>query len=504
MNIKLLPYFGLLFLLLGLSTCGGGEDSQLAGGGIGGTGMSIGPISGFGSIFVNGIQYDTTEATIVVNDQHVDETHLQLGMVVRIEGDLAEDSGTAHRIEFNSNVKGPIEQIDTDNNRLSVLGQSIFVDNITQFKGFNALDELNINDHVEVSGLSDADGTIVATWIQTLTLPPPQVEVRGRIQHLDSAMQTFKLGNLLVDFSALRTLEQPIENNMRVEVRGRLISNNQLYADHVRAAPHFSRLNTGNRLSLKGFITQMSTGNQFEVAQQTVRTTGQTRFELGHAADIQTGTEVIIDGRLNDKQILIAERLTFVTASTQRSLSGFIQILAPVEAINAQSIQLLNQPITITAKTLLEDTQLGLRRFRLADLRPGDYVHLSGFLVLETQEIIAETLVRIPPSSLKRSVLLEGPLTQSQIATGQLAILGVPIATSGQTRYRGQQQPPRQAPHHHRPLISFRQPPKPTIGMDKRSFFAELERQPQRRVGVQGDWHGQSISAKTLVIDLNE
>jgi len=320
-------------------------------------------------------------------------------------------------------------------------------------------------------------------------------------------MQTFKLGNLLVDFSALRTLEQPIENNMRVEVRGRLISNNQLYADHVRAAPHFSRLNTGNRLSLKGFITQMSTGNQFEVAQQTVRTTGQTRFELGDAADIQAGTEVIVDGRLNDKQILIAERLTFVTASTQRSLSGFIQILAPVEIINAQSIQLLNQPVTITAKTLLEDTQLGLRRFRLADLRPGDYVHLSGFLVLETQETIAETLVRVPPSPLDRSVLLEGPLTQSQIATGQLALLGVPIATTGQTRYRGQQQPPRQAPHHHlapRPLISFRQPPKPTIGMDQRAFFSELERQPQRRVGVQGDWNGQSIIAKTLVIDLDE
>ncbi|MDY6994017.1 MAG: DUF5666 domain-containing protein, partial [Pseudomonadota bacterium] len=306
MNIKLLPYFGLLFLLLGLSTCGGGEGSQLAGGGIGGTGMSIGPISGFGSIFVNGIQYDTTEATIVVNEQHVDETQLQLGMVVRIEGDIAEDNGIAHHIEFNSNVKGPIEQLDTDNNHLSVLGQSIFVDNVTQFKGVNALDELKLNDPVEVSGLNDAEGNIVATWIKTLTMPPSQVEVSGRVQQFNSAAQTFKLGNLLVDFSALRTLEHPIENNMRVEVRGRLASDNQLHADQLRPAPHFSRLDSGHRLSLKGFITQMSTANQFEVAQQTVRTTGQTRFELGRAADIQAGTEVIVDGRLNDKQILIA------------------------------------------------------------------------------------------------------------------------------------------------------------------------------------------------------
>ncbi|MDY6993314.1 MAG: hypothetical protein SVR94_12035, partial [Pseudomonadota bacterium] len=62
-------------------------------------------------------------------------------------------------------------------------------------------------------------------------------------------------------------------------------------------------------------------------------------------------------------------------------------------------------------------------------------------------------------------------------------------------------------PHHHlapRPLVSFRQPLRPTIGMDKRAFFAELERQPQRRVGVQGYWNGQSIFAETLVIDLDE
>ena len=53
-----------LELLAGLADCTG-DGTQTAGGGIGGTGVSQGPITGFGSIFVNGVEIDTSSATIL-------------------------------------------------------------------------------------------------------------------------------------------------------------------------------------------------------------------------------------------------------------------------------------------------------------------------------------------------------------------------------------------------------------------------------------------------------
>ena len=50
-------------IALGLSACGGGGD--VAGVGQGGTGaFSVGPITGLGSIIVNGIRYDDSRASI--------------------------------------------------------------------------------------------------------------------------------------------------------------------------------------------------------------------------------------------------------------------------------------------------------------------------------------------------------------------------------------------------------------------------------------------------------
>ena len=46
-----------------LSTCGGIGGSEFAGGGTGGTGISTGSISGFGSVVMNGVHYRTDNAS---------------------------------------------------------------------------------------------------------------------------------------------------------------------------------------------------------------------------------------------------------------------------------------------------------------------------------------------------------------------------------------------------------------------------------------------------------
>jgi hypothetical protein len=54
-------------LCAGLACCGGGNT--VAGGGIGGTGVTnAGEITDFGSIWVNGVEFDTQQAEIYINN----------------------------------------------------------------------------------------------------------------------------------------------------------------------------------------------------------------------------------------------------------------------------------------------------------------------------------------------------------------------------------------------------------------------------------------------------
>ena len=78
-----------LFCLLLTSCKGGGSNS--AGGGIDGTGiMSAGVVSAFGSIIVNGTEFDTSTAAIIINGVEVgvgDDfvlDNLEIGMVVTV------------------------------------------------------------------------------------------------------------------------------------------------------------------------------------------------------------------------------------------------------------------------------------------------------------------------------------------------------------------------------------------------------------------------------------
>ena len=95
----------------------------MAGGGIDGTGiMSAGVVSAFGSIVVNGREFDTSEAAIVINEEEVGvgddavRENLEIGMVVTVEGRISRDgvTATADRVVYSDSVIGPVESVGPD------------------------------------------------------------------------------------------------------------------------------------------------------------------------------------------------------------------------------------------------------------------------------------------------------------------------------------------------------------------------------------------------------
>lgn len=120
-------------LLVGsLGGCGGGVGSE--GTGSFATSYSQGPISGFGSIIVNGVHFDESAASVTDDDgQALARDTLALGMVVQVSGGAIANAAdgtpraTATSVRAVRALVGPASAVDATAGQLRVLGQSVRV-----------------------------------------------------------------------------------------------------------------------------------------------------------------------------------------------------------------------------------------------------------------------------------------------------------------------------------------------------------------------------------------
>ncbi len=154
-----------LSMPLWLIACGGsgGDDGVIDSTPPATTGVSSGTITGFGSVFVNGIKFNTDNASIFRGDDQLNVVRdLQIGMLVRVEGDL--QNSIASSVSFDEDVKGPADGPATGNT-LSVMGQTIITDPATIFNN-TSLSTITAGDILEISGLRNADDDLVASFIE--------------------------------------------------------------------------------------------------------------------------------------------------------------------------------------------------------------------------------------------------------------------------------------------------------------------------------------------------
>ena len=210
MNMILQRWYAFL-VLLGMVSCGGG-NSDVAGGGIGGTGITQGPITGFGSVIVNGIKFEDTGAAIEIEDvPNRPRTDLKIGMVVKIEWEKdTTDAYIAKSIVYGDDVQGPVRDIVIDgvgDATFTVLGQQVMTHpGTTVFNGVVDATALVNGNIVEISGLKDAAGVIHATFIDfknAVASAGETFELKGVVKSLDSIAKTFRLGAVIVHYSTL-------------------------------------------------------------------------------------------------------------------------------------------------------------------------------------------------------------------------------------------------------------------------------------------------------------
>ena len=312
MTLSKLTRYGLISpLLAALISCASGS-----GGGITGSGIVIGPITGLGSIIVNGVTFDVDNANVTVNGTPADTSALKLGMVVEVRGtiDAGTATGVASSVAFDTDLRGPVEAVDVSQSTIVVLGQLVIATPTTIFDG-TTLDTLAVGQYIEVSGFVDGEGNVRATRVE-LESDDEISEIEGLTADLDAEGETFRIGGQLVDYSGAEIKNAPaggLQNGLFVEVHAHTAATGgTLVADEVEVKGSDFGGDEGEDVEIEGFVTRMISATEFVLNQtSTVRITAQTEFDGGSAADIAVDVRVEVEGVVDGTGVLVAREIGF-------------------------------------------------------------------------------------------------------------------------------------------------------------------------------------------------
>ena len=403
--------------IVALAACGGGGG----GGGTSGVAVSKGVITAKGSVFVNGIRFSTTGATIKVDDNPGVESDLKVGMVIKVRGtsDDATKLGTATSIEARDALEGNIEAVDPANNTITVMGQVIKVeDNVTRlndddtvkvFAGANFV----VGDRVEIDGFPDDNGGLRATRVAKKV--SGEFEIKGFINNLTASSFDLSLlsggaTTLTVNFAA-GALPAGAANGSIVEVKsltapaaGAITASLIHLEDRLGAA--------GEKVEVEGLVTS-GTVADFMINGQRVITNAATLFEGGLESDFVVGAKLEAEGPLDASGAIVAVKISFRSS---------IKMEANASAVSATSLTLLGKTVAINQLTRIDN----------GPIADGDHLEVRASLDRDGN-LIASRIVKKSASS---QAFLQGPITASDSAAGTITILGNVILTNGQTEFR--------------------------------------------------------------------
>ena len=365
------------------------------------TSVTVGVITGFGSVYVNGVKYATTENTSlsIDGDETKTESELAVGMLVTLSGSVSDDgsNGVANSITFENNVEGTVITNDLANNgELDVMGQNIIVDKDTIFHSQNGVvdtvEKILPGHVVEVSGFSSGDGNIYATRIELKRDSfniGEEIEVKGSIRAIiDSS--SFTIGQLTVTYlsTVLNGFTDPVKVGDFVSVKSidGVNGNGELIASEIELKEKnslSSSLDVDKEIELEGVISDFnSEAKTFSLNTESIVLAESPKYEGGAFENLSNKVKIKIEGIINQDGVIVASEVTI-----KQAFSGYYEGNITAIDYEARSITLLNLEIFINNSTRLkddledesDDIDYDRQYFNFDNLRVGDNVEVSVF-----------------------------------------------------------------------------------------------------------------------------
>jgi hypothetical protein len=368
-----------------LTGCGGGGSGSSSSPAK--SSFSAGPITGFGSVIVNGTRFNVSNAHIADDeDEAHGENDLKLGMVAEIEGgDITVDSTGSHcnatDVHFRSVIIGPVDAIDTSTRLLVVLGQTIDVSDTTVFDARfpNGPFSISVGDVLQIFGTLDTNtGHYRATRIE----PKPDAtffKLRGMVSNLDTGARTFMIGSETISFANLEHVP---------DFANGIIVTAKLQMNQVNGVWIATALRTGGRhlgehdeAESKGRVTSIDSQTQFSV--DGIPVDASSAIVSPQGATITLGSEVEVEGTTSNGMI-IASKVTIENENDDAhqgfELHGAITMLDT----NAQTFVLRGLPVSYAGAMFQNGSQ--------SNLANGSQVEIKATLSSDGTGLVATTI----------------------------------------------------------------------------------------------------------------
>jgi hypothetical protein len=462
-----------------LAACGsdGGGDAVTPPPAPSQTVVTMGPISGFGSVVVNGVHYATDDADVKIDGAAASLGDLRVGQVIDLKGTVKGGSASADIIRYNHNLEGPVTSADQANLRFVAMGQTVLVGPGTTFGDSispSYLDEL-VGEAVEVSGLINAEGPIDATRVDLWSGSGPY-DVYGTATGVDAAASTFHITGLTVDYSAANVEDfpsgAPAEGDIVLATGFEFGAGGAFIATRIELRYDQQMLpGNGDQVHVEGLITRFASATDFDVAGWPVTTTSDTLYEFGTVDDLALGVRICVEGTLDAAGVLVAEQVRF-------RLENEIRIVSIVTAIDPYDLTALGVTVFLDASTRFEDgSTTGSDTLGLADIHTGDWVDVRGYeYPAGSGEVIATRVELLDEQAEHR---MRGPFRHP--AQPAFEILTVDVMTTDTTRF----------------VLEDVSPNDPSNDPSAAEFFELPE---DTLVEARGSWSGTVLTATHAII----
>jgi len=430
--------------LLGACGGGGGGGGSSAGDGI----TSVGRVDGFGSVYVNGVEYDTTHTYFRVDDEEgYDDSALAVGMKVRVEGRVNGDgvTGTADSIYYDDDLEGPIDSGSVAENgntkTFTILGTAVSVDaNTTVFHDGASFAGLTDGVEIEVSGFFDGN-VLIASRVELQNDSRHDYEIKGTLTQFDGVTITLELRN------GAQAGPYAVGSDARIDLPGDPIglfvevklvdTGGTLVAVRIDGDDDNLIHEHDQSVSLRGVIA----GNEidgFSINGVPFEVTPVTRYEPRTlAGNLEAGMMVKVKGEMSNGTLI---------ASKIEAKQGEAEVKARVSAVafsdgknGSVTLDLGNaQTLTVFTdnSTSFEDSsgshshRGGESSFLLSDLSDADFVEVE--ISTKDNGFYAQSIERkSPPHATEVEALVE------DVSTDSITVLGVTFMIDSNTSISG-------------------------------------------------------------------
>jgi hypothetical protein len=430
-----------------VSACGGesgSESSQSAG--IGGTGINVGKgvvqgrVTGFGSIYVNGVKFDTDSSQFIVDGEvkaNQMESNLKVGMVVSLEVETEDGSytGNALQVVYDDEVQGPVSGLkDVDGSggaqkTFKVFGETVIIDEAQTIFDGRSFATLADGEVVEISGFRTSPTEISASYVEFIetVADGSEIELRGIVNDYMPPVQAFTLNEFAVTFDPNTEIEVSgglagLSNGVYVEVKGEYRTTGpSVHATEIEEEDEGLGDDVDD-VSLQGIISVFESIDDFKIDNQQIDAS-QAGLSLAEAELLANGVEVEVEGNIVGG-VLLADELEL--RQSEAKLKSFVSFIYPDNTRFEISYTGLTGSVEVItdSQTLFDDEgPLTLEDFSVANMNLGDFVIVEG--AESNDKVTAEIVKRLDSADPGESEL--GGQVDSFVPNVSITVLGIPF-----------------------------------------------------------------------------